>query len=109
AAAMGGYGAEQSAVLAWPTADFNAIPLESGIRAAYKAEIEAAEDPDGFYDRLVREYGRLCGAWPAAEAMKIDDVIDPAETRSRLIEALDRAEMRRTEAPGPTLRHGVMP
>ena len=109
AAAMGGYGAEQSAVLAWPTADFNAIPLESGIRAAYKAEIAAAEDPDAFYDGLVREYGRLCGAWPAAEAMKIDDVIDPAETRPRLIEALDRAEMRRTEAPGPTMRHGVMP
>ena len=58
AAAMGGYGAEQSAVLAWPTADFNAIPLESGIRAAYKAEIAGAEDPDGFYDRLIREYGR---------------------------------------------------
>ena len=109
AAAMGGYGAEQSAVLAWPTADFNAIPLESGIKAAYKAELENADDPDALYERLVREYGRLCGAWPAAEAMKIDDVIDPAETRPRLVEALDRAELRRTEAPAPTLRHGVMP
>ena len=48
AAAMGGYGAEQSAVLAWPTADFNAIPLESGIKAAYKAELESAEDPMRF-------------------------------------------------------------
>ncbi|MCP4228436.1 MAG: hypothetical protein GY773_34220, partial [Actinomycetia bacterium] len=45
ACAMGGYGAGQSTVLAWPTADFNAIPLESGIQAAYRADLEAADDP----------------------------------------------------------------
>ena len=109
AAAMGGYGAGQSAVLAWPTADFNAIPLESGIRAAYRAEFEASEDPERLHADLVREYGALCGAFPAAERMKVDDIIDPGETRSRIAEALERALQRRTRPAKPTLRHGVMP
>ena len=109
AAAMGGYGAGQSAVLAWPTADFNAIPLESGIRAAYRAEFEASGDPERLRADLVREYGALCGAFPAAERMKVDDIIDPGETRSRIAEALERALRRRTEPAKPTLRHGVMP
>ncbi|WP_416898470.1 MAG: acyl-CoA carboxylase subunit beta [Minwuia sp.] len=109
AAAMGGYGADQSAVLAWPTADFNAIPLESGITAAYRAELAASEDPKKLHADLTAEYQRLCGAIPAAAMMKVDDVIDPRETRPRLIRALERALNRRAEAPSPTLRHGVLP
>ncbi|WP_417517674.1 acyl-CoA carboxylase subunit beta [Minwuia sp.] len=109
AAAMGGYGAGQSTVLAWPTADFNAIPLESGITAAYRAELAASDEPEKLHADLVAEYQVLCGAMPAAAMMKVDDVIDPRETRPRLIRALERALNRRTEAASPTLRHGVMP
>jgi len=109
AAAMGGYGADQSAVLAWPTADFNAIPLESGITAAYRAELAASDDPEKLHADLVAEYQVLCGAIPAAAQMKVDDVIDPRETRQRLIRALERALNRRTEAPSPTMRWGVLP
>ena len=46
---------------------------------------------------------------PAAGQMKIDDVIDPRETRLRLIRALERALNRRTEPPKRTVRHGVLP
>lgn len=109
AAAMGGFAAGQSTVLAWPTADFNAIPLESGITAAYRADLEAAADPKALHARLVSEYQRLCGAIPAARRMKIDDVIDPRETRARLIMVLERALSRRTEPAHPTVRHGVLP
>lgn len=109
AAAMGGYGAGQSAVLAWPTADFNAIPLDSGITAAYRAQLAAAEDPKALHARLVAEYQRLCGAVPAAARMKVDDVIDPRETRPKLIRALERALSRRSEPAAPTRRHGVLP
>ncbi|MDF1719420.1 MAG: carboxyl transferase domain-containing protein [Minwuia sp.] len=108
-AAMGGYGGGQSAVLAWPTADFNAIPLESGITAAYRADLEASADPATRHAELVAEYRDICGAIPAAGQMKIDDVIDPLESRPRLILALERALNARTEAPSPTLRHGVLP
>lgn len=108
-AAMGGYGGGQSAVLAWPTADFNAIPLESGITAAYRADLEASDDPAARHAELVAEYTDICGAIPAAGQMKVDDVIDPLESRPRLIMALERALNARTEAPAPTLRHGVLP
>ena len=109
AAAMGGGGAGHSVLLAWPTADFNAIPLESGILAAYGAEIRAAPDPEAFRKQLEDEFKVLCGAFPAAEIMSIDEVIDPRETRPRLIEALERAIKRRSKSAQPTVRHGVMP
>ena len=109
AAAMGGLGAGQSTTLAWPSADFNAIPLDSGIQAAYRAVLEAAEDPDAEQARLEAELGALCGAFPAAEQMKIDDIIEPAATRPRLIQALERALTHRTQAPMPATRWGILP
>jgi acetyl-CoA carboxylase carboxyltransferase component len=109
AAAMGGMGAGQSATLAWPTADFNAIPLESGIQAAYRAVLEAADDPVEVARQLEEELGALCGSFPAAEQMKIDDIIDPAESRPRLIQALERALARRARHPEPATRHGFLP
>ena len=109
ACVMGGYGAGQSTVLAWPTADFNAIPLESGIQAAYRADLEAAEDPAALRAELEAAFGKLCGAFPAAEQMKIDDIIDPRETRPRLIAALERALHRRHAPAEPAMRHGILP
>lgn len=109
AAAMGGYGADQSVVLAWPTADFNAIPLDSGITAAYRADLDASDDPKKLHAELMAEYKDVCGAIPAAGQMKVDDVIDPRETRLRLIRALERSLSRRTEPPTQTVRHGVLP
>ncbi|HJM49172.1 MAG TPA: carboxyl transferase domain-containing protein [Alphaproteobacteria bacterium] len=109
ACAMGGYGAGQSTVLAWPTADFNAIPLESGIQAAYRADLEAAADPAALRAELEAAFGELCGAFPAAEQMKIDDIIDPRNTRPRLIAALERALNRRHAPAEVALRHGIMP
>jgi len=109
AAAMGGFGAGQSIVLAWPTADFNAIPLESGIMAAYSAELKAAEDPEALKQKLMAEFQELCGAFPAAAQMKVDEVIDPRETRPRLIEGLERALTRRHAPAEPVTRRGVLP
>ncbi|MDP6814217.1 MAG: carboxyl transferase domain-containing protein [Alphaproteobacteria bacterium] len=109
ACAMGGYGAGQSSVLAWPTADFNAIPLESGIKAAYRADLEAAADPAALQAELESQFTDLCGAFPAAEQVKIDDIIDPRETRPRLIAALERALARRRMPAEPVPRFGVMP
>ena len=109
AAAMGGLGAGQSTALAWPSADFNAIPLDSGIQAAYRGVLEAADDPAAEQARLEAELGALCGAFPAAEQVKIDDIIEPRETRPRLIQALERALSHRAQAPVPCLRTGFLP
>ena len=109
AAAMGGLGAGQSTTLAWPSADFNAIPLDSGIQAAYRGVLEAAADREAEQARLEAELGALCGAFPAAEQVKIDDIIEPADTRPRLIRALERALTHRSQAPVPATRWGFLP
>ncbi len=109
AAAMGGFGAGQSTILAWPTADFNAIPLASGIKAAYRANLEAAADPAALQAELEAAFSALCGAFPAAEQVKIDDIIDPAASRPRLIQALERALNQQQLPAAPATRHGVLP
>ena len=109
---MGGYGAGQTVTLAWPTADFGSLPVESGVLAAYPRELAEAREAGNYAAvkaELEREFEAYCGPYPAAGKFNIDDVIDPRETRPRLIDALELALNRRTEPAGPVWRHGVMP
>ncbi len=107
--AMGGYGAGQIAVFAWPTADFGAIPAAGGILAAYKSEIESAPDPEARRKELELQFAEVGGPYSAAANFNIDDVIDPRETRPRIIRALELALHRRTVPAAPTRRTGIMP
>lgn len=107
--AMCGFGAGQTLTLAWPTVDFASIPVDSAILSAHGAELAEAEDPEALYKELEARYMAYAGPYPAAGSFNIDDVIDPRDTRPRLIRALETALNRRTAAPSPTLRHGVMP
>jgi len=105
ALAMGG----KTLTLAWPTADFASLPIDSGIEAAHAAELAAATDPDALRQQLREHYQKLAGPYPAAAVFNIDDVIDPRQTRPRLVHALELALGRRTQPPSPAMRHGVMP
>ncbi|MDG2114234.1 MAG: carboxyl transferase domain-containing protein, partial [Actinomycetota bacterium] len=109
---MGGYGIGQTLTLAWPTADFGSLPVESGVFAAYPRELEEAERA-GNYDevkaQLEQQFLEYCGPYPAAGDFNVDDVIDPRETRPRLVEALELALSRRVEPAAPKWRHGVLP
>ena len=58
---------------------------------------------------LEQQFLEYSGPYPAAGTFNVDDVIDPRETRPRLIEALELAMGRRVEAPSPVMRHGVLP
>ena len=108
-ALMAGSAGPQTVALAWPTADFSSLPPNSAIEAAHKKELEAAEDPDALYADLMAQYQTFGGPYPAAGVLNIDDVVAPSETRARLIQALETTMARRSEAPGPVLRAGVMP
>lgn len=107
--AMCGYGAGQTLTLAWPTVDFGSIPVDSGIMAAYSAQLAASDNPEALQKQLEEAYKEYCGPYPAAAHMNVDDVIDPRETRPRIIKALELALNRRSVAPSPLMRHGVMP
>ncbi len=107
--AMCGYGAKQTLTLAWPTADFGSIPSDSGVLAAHAGELSASEDPETMREMLEETYRDYCGPYPAAALFNVDDVIDPRETRPRIIKALRLALSRRSVPPSPVMRHGVMP
>jgi acetyl-CoA carboxylase carboxyltransferase component len=107
--AMCGYMADQTLTLAWPTVDFASLPADSAIFVAHANELAAAEDPDALMKQLMELYSTYAGPFPAAGIFNIDDVIDPRETRPRIIRALELALNRRSAQPQPVMRHGVMP
>ena len=107
--AMCGGGLEQSAILAWPNADFGSLPPASAVLAAHGREIEAADDPETLKLELMNNYVRCSGPFHAAGLFNIDDVIDPGETRPRIIRAFELARQRRTEPAQPVPKYGVMP
>ena len=107
--AMCGYGAGQTLTLAWPRVEFGSIPADSGVLAAYKSELEKAEDPEALKKELEEKFNKYSGPYPSAGAFNVDDVIDPRETRPRIIEALELALSRRVVPPQPVFRIGVMP
>jgi acetyl-CoA carboxylase carboxyltransferase component len=70
---------------AWPSARWGSLPLEGGVEAAYRAEIEAAPDPEAKRAEIAARLERLRSPFRTAEAFWIEEIIDPAETRARLI------------------------
>jgi methylmalonyl-CoA decarboxylase subunit alpha len=94
--------------LAWPGAEIAVMGPEGAVNILYHKQIEAAEYPAAEHARLVAEYRRqFLNPYTAAGAGAIDDVIEPRETRPRLIAAL--AMLRQKYAPTPARKHGNIP
>jgi acetyl-CoA carboxylase carboxyltransferase component len=78
-------------VVAWPSGELGGMGLEGAVRLGFRRELEAVEDPaerEALFASMVDlayEHGK---ALNVATAYEIDDVIDPAESRSRIVEAL---------------------
>jgi acetyl-CoA carboxylase carboxyltransferase component len=85
---------------AWPSASWGSLPLEGGIEAAYRAEIDAAPDPDLKLAEIEERLNRLRSPLRTAEAFWVDEVIDPRETRRLLCDFANLAAPLRT--PGPS-------
>ncbi len=74
----------------------------------FRKELEEADDPDKLLQQKIREYREeFANPYRAAENLHIDDVIDPAETRPRLIDALEMAMDKVEERP--VKKHGIIP
>ncbi len=91
---------------AWPSADWGSLPVEGGIEAAYRAEIEAAEDPQAHLAGIGERLERLRSPFRAAERFKPEEIIDPRDTRPLLCEFAEVAAPLRT--PGKR-RFGMRP
>ena len=71
-------------VLAWPSAESGALPIEGGVAVAFRREIEAADDPEARRAELEEAFAAGRSPFPHAESFSVHDLIDPRETRSRL-------------------------
>lgn len=81
---------------AWLSARWGSLPLEGGIEAAYRAEIEAAEDPAARLAEIEDRLQKLRSPFRTAETFWVEEMIDPRETRRLLGEFVDLAEPLRT-------------
>ena len=84
---------------AWPSAYWGSLPLEGGIEAAYRAEIEAADDPKAKLQEIEDRLNRLRSPFRSAEKFWVEEIIDPRKTRSLICEFARLAEPLRM--PGP--------
>ena len=81
---------------AWPSAYWGSLPLEGGIEAAYRAEIDAAGDPAAKLKEIEDRLNKLRSPFRSAEKFWVEEIIDPRKTRSLLCEFARLAEPLRT-------------
>ena len=94
--------------LAWPTAEIAVMGSEAAVNLIQRKDWEKAKDPAKRKAELVAEYStKFANPYVAAERGFIDDVIEPKETRPRLINALEMLSNKRDG--NPAKKHGNIP
>jgi acetyl-CoA carboxylase carboxyltransferase component len=93
---------------AWPTAEIAVMGPDGAVSIVFRKELEKASDPVQRKAELVAEYReKFANPFVAAERGFLDDVIEPKETRPRLINALEMLENKRDS--NPPKKHGNNP
>ncbi len=77
---------------AWPSGHWGSLPLEGGIEAAYRAEIDAAAEPQAKLAEIEDRLNKLRSPFRSAETFWIEEIIDPRDTRKLLREFVRLAE-----------------
>ncbi len=94
--------------LAWPTAEIAVMGPEGAVNIVNRKEIEQAENPQEEREKLVKNYKeKYANPYIAAARGWIDDVIDPRQTRDKLIRNLEMLRSKRVNRP--LRKHGNMP
>jgi len=86
---------------AWPSARWGSLPIEGGVAAAYKREIEAAPDPRALREQLEAQYHGLASPMRTAERFGVVDIIEPATTRALLCDWVEDAYRQTARSLGP--------
>ncbi|MGD8699711.1 MAG: acyl-CoA carboxylase subunit beta [Gemmatimonadales bacterium] len=93
---------------AWPTAEIAVMGPKGAVEILFRRQIAEADDPQAETDRLIKQYEeQFAHPYIAASKGYLDDVIDPRETRPRLIASLRM--IRNKREPGPPRKHGNIP
>jgi acetyl-CoA carboxylase carboxyltransferase component len=93
---------------AWPTAELAVMGPQGAVEIVYRRELQQAGDPATRRSELVADYTeKYANPYAAAERGYIDDVIDPADTRRKLVAGLRMLSTKREELP--RRKHGNVP
>ena len=94
--------------LAWPSAEIAVMGPEGAVNIVFREELAKAEAPEEARSTLIEDYrDRFANPYVAASRGYLDDVIDPHETRPRLIKALEMLQNKRDTLPPK--KHGNIP
>ena len=94
--------------LAWPSAEIAVMGPDGAVNIVFREELSQAEDSDERRKALVQDYqDKFANPYVAASLGYLDDVIDPAETRPRLIRSLEMLQNKRETLPPK--KHGNIP
>ena len=92
----------------WPTGEVAVMGAEGAVNIVYRNEIRASDRPDELRAELIQDYeDRLINPYVAASRGMIDDVIDPRETRPKIVRALEMLANKRESLPPK--KHGSIP
>jgi len=107
--AMGGHKAHGTDIIyAWPNAEFAIMGAEQAAKLLYNREIKTSADPKKFIEEKIKEYQDFfANPYRQAATMNIDDIIEPAETRFKIIQAFQALGGKR-ERKHPR-KHGNIP
>jgi acetyl-CoA carboxylase carboxyltransferase component len=94
--------------LAWPGAEIAVMGPDGAVNIIFRKEMEAASDPDARKAELTAEYReKFANPYVAAERGYLDDIVEPRQTRPRLINALEMLQNKRDT--NPHKKHGNIP
>ncbi len=94
--------------LAWPNAEIAVMGPEGAVNIVFRKELEDSPDPAARRAELTQQYRQeLANPFVAASRGYLDDILQPAETRQRLIAGLE--SLREKRQPAPTRKHGNIP
>jgi acetyl-CoA carboxylase carboxyltransferase component len=94
--------------LAWPTAEIAVMGPDGAVNIIFRRELAEADNPDTRKTELVEDYReRFANPYAAARRGYIDDVIEPSQTRPRIINALNMLQNKRDN--NPPKKHGNIP
>ncbi len=75
--------------VAWPSGDWGSLPIDGGVEVAYRAELEAADDPAAELAKIKARLANVSSPFRTAEAFGVENIIDPRETRTWLCEFIN--------------------
>jgi acetyl-CoA carboxylase carboxyltransferase component len=77
---------------AWPSGDWGSLPVEGGIEAAYKRDLEAADDPAAMLAALREQAEHVRSPFRTADAFLMEEIVDPRDTRTLLCQFANEAQ-----------------